>query len=123
PGEDVHPDKNGDSVKNQISLHGRIANLPAHFVEARVNLDPPYELSIRGQAEESGLFTSHLQMTTTYTTVPGSNRIVIHDEVENRAGQPTEMQILYHCNVGPPLLEAGSRVVAPIKEMSPISNR
>ena len=37
--------------------------------------------------------------------------------------QPAEMQLLYHCNVGPPLLEAGSRVVAPIHEMAPISNR
>jgi len=92
-------------------------------VEARVNLDPPYELSIKGQVEESGLFVSHLQMTTTYTTVLGSNRIVIHDEVENGAAQPAEMQLLYHCNVGPPFLEAGSRVVAPTREMSPISYR
>jgi hypothetical protein len=123
PGEDVYTGKNGQTLKNQISLHGRIANLPAHFVEARVNLDPPYELSVKGQVEESGLFVSHLQLTTTYTTIPGSNRIVIHDEVQNGAAQPAEMQLLYHCNVGAPFLEAGSRVVAPIKEMSPISKR
>ena len=123
PGEDVYTDKNGRDVRNQLSLHGRIANLPAHFVEVRVNLDPPFELSIIGQVEESGLFVSHLQLTTMYTTVPGSNRIVIHDQVENLAAQAAEMQLLYHCNLGPPFLEAGSRIVVPIKEMSPISNR
>jgi hypothetical protein len=122
-GEDVFTDKSGQISKSQLTLHGRIANLPAHFVEARVNLDPPYELSVIGQVAEAGLFISNLQLTTTYTTVPGSNRIVIHDQVENLAAQAAEMQLLYHCNQGAPFLEAGSRVVAPIKEMSPISSR
>jgi hypothetical protein len=123
PGEDAYADKNGRTIKNQLTLHGRIANLPAHFVEIRVGLDPPFEFSIVGQVEESGLFSSHLRLTTTYTTAAGSNRLVIHDQVENLAAQPAEMQLLYHCNVGPPFLEAGSRVVASIKEMSPISAR
>lgn len=123
PGEDTYTDKNGRVVKSRHTLHGRIANLPAHLVEMRVNLDPPFELSVIGQVAEAGLFVSHLQLTTTYTTVPGSNRLVIHDQAENLAAQPAEMQLLYHCNVGPPFLEAGSRVVVPIKEMSPISPR
>jgi hypothetical protein len=33
------------------------------------------------------------------------------------------MQLLYHCNVGPPFLEAGSRVVAPVREMAPLTAR
>jgi hypothetical protein len=33
------------------------------------------------------------------------------------------MQLLYHCNVGGPFLEAGSRVVVPIKELSPLTQR
>src|SRR6185295_5026888 len=102
---------------------GRIANLPAHHVEVRVGLDPPFELSVIGQVEESMLFWPRLLLTTTYTTVPGSNRLVIHDRVENRGGEPAEMQLLYHCNVGAPFLEAGSRIVAPVREVSPITPR
>ena len=64
-----------------------------------------------------------MRLTTTYTTVPGSNRLVIHDVVENRSAQPAEMQLLYHCNLGPPFLEAGSRVLAPIREMAPLTPR
>ena len=41
-------------------LHGCIANQPAHIVEARVNLDPPHELIVTGQVEETGLFFPHL---------------------------------------------------------------
>jgi hypothetical protein len=123
PGEDVHTDKSGRTCRSKLTLHGRIANQPAHYVEVRVNLDPPYELSVIGQVEEGHLFFPHLALTTTITTAPGSNRLVIHDVVENRAAEAAEMQLLYHCNIGPPFLEAGSRVVAPIREMAPLTPR
>jgi hypothetical protein len=123
PGEDTFTDKKGKTRGVKLTLHGPIANRPAHFVEVRVNLDPPHELSVIGHVEEAGLFCPHLHLTSTTTTIPGSNRLVIHDLVENRASEPTEMQLLYHCNVGPPFLEPGSRVVAPIREMSPLTPR
>ncbi len=119
PGEDIYTDKAGHARRELLTLHGRIANQPADYVEVRVNLDPPHELSVVGQVEEGGLFSPHLRLTATLTTVPGSNRLVIHDVVENRGGTPAEMQLLYHLNVGPPLLEAGSRVLAPIHELAP----
>lgn len=123
PGEDTYVDAKGRTRKDLLSLHGRIANQPAHHVEVRVNLDPPHELSVVGVVEETGLFYPHLELTTTYTTVPGSNRLVIHDRVVNRGGEAGEMQVLYHCNMGPPFLEAGSRVVAPIREVAPLTPR
>src|SRR5262245_6161038 len=123
PGEDAYTDKAGRSRRDPLTLHGRIANLPAYYVEVRVGLDPPFELSVIGQVEESMLFWPRLLLTTTYTTVPGSNRLAIHDVVENRGGEAAEMQLLYHCNVGAPFLEAGSRVVVPLREVSPISAR
>jgi hypothetical protein len=123
PGEDVFTDKTGRTLRSKLTLHGRIASQPAHFVEVRINLDPPFELTVVGQVEEGCLFFPHLSLTTTCTTVPGSNRLVVHDVVENRGAEPTEMQVLYHCNVGPPFLEAGSRVVAPIGEMAPLTAR
>jgi hypothetical protein len=123
PGEDVVTDRAGRTSRFPLTLHGRIANLPADYVEVRVNLDPPFELTVTGQVEETGLFWPHLRLTTTYTTVPGSNRLAIHDTVENRAAQTSEMQLLYHCNIGPPFLEAGSRVVAPVKELAPLTAR
>jgi hypothetical protein len=113
----------GDDNGTPLTLHGRIANLPAHAVEVRVQLDPPHELSVTGEVEESALFCPQFRLTTTYTTVPGSNRLVIHDVVVNRAAHPVEMQLLYHCNFGPPFLDAGSRVLAPIRELAPQTPR
>jgi hypothetical protein len=112
-----------DETGAALTLHGRIANLPAQAVEVRVSLDPPYELSVVGETEESALFCGQLRLTTTYTTVPGSNKVVIHDVVENRSAQPAEVQMLYHANLGPPFLEPGSRVLAPVKELAPLTPR
>ncbi len=123
PGEDIYTDRHGRARRDILGLHGRIANQPAHGVEVRVNLDPPHELSVIGQVQEAALFAPHLHLTTTITTVPGSNRVVLHDLLENRGGEAAEMQLLYHLNMGPPFLEAGSRVVAPIREVAPISKR
>jgi hypothetical protein len=123
PGEDVVTDAAGRERRTALTLHGRIANLPAQMVEVRVNLDPPYELTVIGQVEETGLFYPHLRLTAAYTTVPGSPRLVVHDVVENRSAEPVELQMLYHCNVGLPFLEAGSRLVAPIRAMAPQTPR
>ncbi len=106
-----------------LSQHGRIANQPASAVEVSVSLDPPHELSVYGEVEEGALFFPQLRLRTRYTTVPGSNRLVIHDRVDNRGARPAEMQLLYHFNLGPPFLGAGSRVLAPIREMAPLTAR
>lgn len=122
-GEDFWTDSGGRTNKAALTLHGRIANLPAQAVEVSVSLDPPYELSVKGEVEEAALFFPQLKLTTTYTTIPGSNRVVISDRVENRGARPAEMQMLYHTQFGPPFLEAGSRILAPIKEVAPLTPR
>src|SRR5579862_4539648 len=53
PGEDSYTDRTGATRREQLTLHGRIANRPAHYVEVRVGLEAPYELSVIGQVEES----------------------------------------------------------------------
>ncbi len=123
PGEDAWTDARGAAHKEPLTLHGRIANTPAQFVEVRVGLEAPHEISVTGEVEEAGLFLPQLRLTTTYTTVPGSNRVVVHDVVENRSARPAEMQLLYHCNLGPPFLGAGSRVLVPFRQMAPQTPR
>src|SRR5439155_25035093 len=82
-----------------------------------------FELSVIGHVAEAGLFVGNRHLLSTVTTIPGSSRVVIHDVIENRGAIPAEIQLLYHCNLGPPFLEAGSRVVAPIRELAPLTPR
>jgi hypothetical protein len=106
-------------TKENLPLHGRISNLPADYVEVRISPEPPYELRVIGQVEETCLFFGRLRLTSIVTTTPGSNRLVVQDVVENLGGRPAELELLYHTQVGPPFLEAGSRVRLPTQEVAP----
>ncbi|MBX6312358.1 MAG: aldose 1-epimerase family protein [Isosphaeraceae bacterium] len=104
-------------------LHGRIANIPAHFVAVHIEETPPYAITIEGHVTETRLFGPRLRMVARLMTTPGSHRLVVRDEFTNLSDTPGELQILYHWNFGPPHLEEGARVVAPANEVAPISPR
>jgi hypothetical protein len=119
PGTDVLLDNNGNRREMSLPLHGRVANLPAHRAEVRIDLDPPGSIEVIGEVDESILFFQQLRLRTSISTAFGANRLRISDVVTNRKGQPGEMQMLYHCNFGPPLLEEGSSFLAPVRVVAP----
>jgi hypothetical protein len=101
------------------TLHGRIANLPAHFVEVSIADIGPGTISVRGVVDETMMFGPSLRLTSTVETAAGSNRLTVIDEVTNPAGVQAELELLYHTNMGRPFLEPGSRFVAPIITVVP----
>jgi hypothetical protein len=103
-------------------LHGRIANRPAHHVDVSVDGDSG-QITVAGVVEETRFHFLKLRLTSSITTQLGEPALTIRDEVENFSGSPAEMQILYHVNFGQPLLDAGSRFVAPVKQVVPRSPR
>jgi len=110
------PYREGDSIQ---PLHGRIANIPAWYVAIHVDEKPPHEIVVEGRVDESFLFGGGVRMTTRISTTPGSKRLTVRDEFENLKDRPVEMQILYHWNFGPPYLEEGSKLVAPVRTLVP----
>jgi hypothetical protein len=112
-------DEGADSpVESQLTLHGRIANTPAHTVET--GIDPEREvLWIRGTCDEACLFGPQLRLTSTLTLPVGGRSLHIRDEVHNRGAGETEFELLYHINIGRPFLEAGSRFFCPFEGMAP----
>ncbi len=99
-------------------LHGRIANRPAQQVEVLIDPDQG-QISVRGVVEETRFLFTKLRMTSTYTVRAGKSAIWVRDEVENFSGSPAEMQMLYHINFGQPLLDPGSRFIAPLGRLMP----
>ena len=110
------PCQDGDAA---LTLHGRIANLPASKVEIQVTAGNPPELSILGVVDEGMLFFPQLRLVSRISTVVGSNRFTISDEITNLRGVDAEFEILYHCNFGRPFLEEGARLAAPSREVAP----
>lgn len=119
PGKDVVIDNNGNEAEVFVPLHGKIANVPARHVEVRISLSPPYRITVVGIVEETMMFGPALRLTTAISTELGSNSLTISDQVTNLNASPAELELLYHCNYGAPLLEEGSSVVAPFKTVSP----
>jgi hypothetical protein len=108
-----------DGRQSVTGVHGKIANIPAHYVAVHVENSPPHTITIEGQVDETRLFGPGIRMSTKITIVPGSKSLTVRDEFTNLKDQPVDMQVLYHWNFGPPYLEAGSRFVAPASVVVP----
>ncbi len=99
-------------------LHGTIANRPAHVLRVSVDGDTG-QIQVTGVVDESRFLFQKLRLTSTITTRTGEHGFRVNDVVTNVSGQQAEIQLLYHFNVGPPLLGAGSRLVAPVQAVVP----
>ncbi|WP_373651642.1 aldose 1-epimerase family protein [Schlesneria sp. DSM 10557] len=109
----------GDDRGEKLTLHGRIANLPAHRVEVRVDTTGPGSLELRGVVDESSMFGARWRLTTTYRLEAGSNYCSITDDITNLGGQPAELSLLYHINIGRPFLEPYASYAVPSIEVAP----
>lgn len=102
------------------SLHGRIANTPAHKLEIIVD-EATGQMTLRGVVDEGRFHFQWLRLTASISTNVGSNEFTWEDEVENVGGRDAQVQMLYHFNLGQPLLCPGARIVAPLKTVAPLS--
>ena len=101
------------------TLHGRIANIPAHTVSAAIDTSGDGTISVTGIVDESSMFGPNLRLRSTIQTIAGSNQFTVIDEVTNRQGRPAELELLYHINTGRPFLEPGARCIVPALEVAP----
>lgn len=99
-------------------LHGRVANLPAGRLTVEIDADAGL-LSLTGEVIESRLFFQHLRLQSRITVRAGSNDVEIEDRVSNDASRPATAQLLYHINVGPPVLGEGAEVLATVDDLQP----
>jgi hypothetical protein len=116
------PDFDDETNRLKYPLHGRIGNRPAHHVTLSIDPDAG-EIKLVGVVEETRFHFLKLRLTSTITTKIGSSAVSVHDEVLNFSATPATMQMLYHVNFGLPLLDGGSRVVAPVKNVVPRNAR
>ena len=120
PGPDTITDDQGNVVSStDLTLHGRIANIPAKYVEVQIIPGTPAELVIIGVTEEASFCGAQYRMTTRISTKVGSSLVTIRDEVLNYGALPAELELLYHSNFGMPWAEGGAKLFAPIKTLCP----
>jgi hypothetical protein len=105
-----------------LTVHGKIGNIPASSVEVLIDSEPPYRLRVRGIVHERMFYGPKLELVTEISTEPGSDTFRIEDRVTNRGAASQEFQLIYHCNYGAPLLQDGAQVVAAVKHLAPMND-
>jgi len=104
----------GEREGEELGLHGRASNISA----SRVSYDTFWDdvgciLEGRGQIRESSVFGPNLILRRRISARVGESRVWIEDEVENEGFEPEPLMVLYHINLGWPLLDETSRLVGP----------
>lgn len=94
-------------------LHGQISNIPAEIVSV-IQPDLPsgnMEMSISGTIRESQALGNRMELRRTISATLGKPIIRIQDEVINRGNTDAPHMLLYHCNLGWPLIDEGSKII------------
>jgi Domain of unknown function (DUF4432) len=100
------------------SIHGRISTIPARLggYGERWEGDRCF-LWCEGTVSQATVFGEDLHLTRRIEIEVGTNVIHLHDEVANRGFYRTPHMYMYHVNVGHPVVDEGSRYLAPIADV------
>ena len=95
-------------------LHGRIGGLPARLVGYGEEWDgDECVLWAEGEVRQTGVFLENLVLRRRVEARVGESRFTIHDTVENAGYSVTSHMLLYHCNIGFPIVDDGSELLLP----------
>ena len=104
----------GERGGEEFGLHGRASHIPA----TRVSYDALWDeegcvLEASGQIRESSVFGANLVLRRRISARVGTSSIKIEDEVQNEGFDPEPLMVLYHVNLGWPLLDETSQLIGP----------
>ncbi|WP_053239987.1 aldose 1-epimerase family protein [Pleomorphomonas koreensis] len=114
-----HPTVDGDKV---YTLHGRAGNTPASKVEVCIGRQAPHRIVLRGLVKEKAFKNVDFETWTELTVVPGDSGFSLDDRLTNRADYAHPYEVIYHTNVGRPVLDEGARVVGPFLHVAPFND-
>ncbi len=122
PGKDKFITNTGAIGEMDLTLHGKIANIPASEVIVTVDRETPYTIRLRGRVDERVFFGPKLELWTEISTVPGSSTFTISDTLTNRGSESQEFMLIYHANYGSPLLEQGAKLMVAAERVAPFND-
>lgn len=103
-----------------FNFHGRISQTPAEKVAIHAGWENDiYGIEIRGEIREAAHYKENLVLKRTISAQYDSKRIQIRDRVENQGFRDEPVMLLYHFNLGYPLLDESARVVVPNRVTTP----
>ncbi len=101
-------------------LHGRITNTPAEQVCVKEGWeDGIYRMEVAGSCHQGCLHVENHTMRRRICTELGASAFSLRDEIRNNGTKQEPVMLMYHINVGYPILNKGSRLVISSKEVTP----
>ncbi len=100
----------------ELPLHGSIANIPAEQVYW---LEEEGDLVVYATIRDEGIFAPKLRMSREIRVSLRSNEFSIQDTIENTGDTRQPFEILYHMNMGYPMLDEDSILEIPSAEVLP----
>ncbi len=89
-------------------LHGNISHIPAEQVSYETT--PNGDITVKARVIDSCIFNQKIQMDRTYKCAYNSNKLIIEDTFTNYGSADAPFSLLYHMNMGYPLLSETSLV-------------
>jgi hypothetical protein len=103
-----------------FSLHGRISNTPGEEISTTTEwIDNFPVLTISGKMREARLFGENMILGRKITCNYGENKFTIQNTVENFGFKREAIMLLFHFNLGYPLLDEDAILVTPTKKLTP----
>jgi hypothetical protein len=110
------PDPEGEGY----GLHGRASHLPAENLRVRQEWrDDEYVLEIEGETRQARLFGENLRLERRLSTRLGATSLVLEDRVTNEGFRPAPLAVLYHCNLGFPVVSPDSELLVRDRSVRP----
>jgi hypothetical protein len=103
-----------------VPLHGRIANTPAEHV---YYTEDDREICLFATVRQASVFGEKLMLRRKITCPVGENRLVLTDTIENEGEKTEPLMMLYHMNMGYPLLDENAELTIPSDSVAPRDNR
>lgn len=97
-------------------LHGTVSNIPAERAFYWTEND---EIHVKAFIRDAGLSAPCLLLEREYVLPFYENKLILRDRVQNIGSRETPFQMLYHCNVGYPLLSEKSVLSIPSVRVTP----
>ena len=107
-----------DSVggRDGYELHGTLHNIPAEIVRAECNESG---IVVESIIRDTALFGKNLVLKRKIFTEISGDSITLEDTLCNIGYKEEEYCLLYHINVGYPMLDNGAKVVADVESYTP----
>ena len=100
----------------ELPLHGAIDNIPAEHILWDMDEE---KIWIKATMRHAQIFAEKLLMTRTITCSKLKNEITIEDKIENIGAECTPVMLLYHMNMGYPMLSEDAELCIPAAEVLP----